>query len=67
MKALAFGVQAVFIGRPFLFAAAYAGEAGVRHGIELLRKEVDKDMALLGLRHIGEMRPELLIENRVAA
>jgi hypothetical protein len=33
----------------------------------LLRKEVDKDMALLGLRHIGEMRPELLIENRVAA
>ena len=57
----------MFVGRPFLFAAAYAGEAGVRHGVALLRKEVDRDMALLGLRRIGEMRPELVIESRVAA
>ena len=31
LKALALGAQFVFVGRPFLYAAAIAGEAGVRH------------------------------------
>lgn len=67
MKALALGARAVFVGRPFLFAAVCAAEDGVRHAISLLNEEVDKDMALLGLRQISQMRPELLIENRVPA
>jgi L-lactate dehydrogenase (cytochrome) len=39
VKALAIGARALFIGRPFLFAAAYAGEPGVAHAIGLLAKE----------------------------
>jgi L-lactate dehydrogenase (cytochrome) len=39
LKALALGAQCVFIGRPFLYAAAYAGEAGVRHAISLLNDQ----------------------------
>jgi L-lactate dehydrogenase (cytochrome) len=61
IKALALGARAVFVGRPFLYAAAFAGQAGVAHGIELLKKEVDKDLALLGLRHIEDVGREALL------
>ncbi|MGH8220255.1 MAG: alpha-hydroxy acid oxidase [Steroidobacteraceae bacterium] len=61
IKALALGAHAVFIGRPFLFAAAHGGQTAVAHGISLLREEIDMDMALLGVRRLAEMSPEMLI------
>ncbi|HEY2591388.1 MAG TPA: alpha-hydroxy acid oxidase [Steroidobacteraceae bacterium] len=61
VKALALGAHAVFVGRPFLFAAAHGGQAAVAHGISLLREEIDKDMALLGVRRIEEITPAMLI------
>jgi L-lactate dehydrogenase (cytochrome) len=60
LKALALGAQFVFVGRPFLFAAAVGGEKAVRHGIGLLSEEIDRDMALLGIRDIAQIRPELV-------
>jgi L-lactate dehydrogenase (cytochrome) len=60
LKALALGAQFVFVGRPLLFAAVAAGEAGVQRALTLLRDEVDRDMALLGIRNIGEISPELV-------
>jgi L-lactate dehydrogenase (cytochrome) len=60
LKALALGAQFVFIGRPFLFAAVVAGEAGVTRALTLLRDEVDRDMALMGVRSIGEITRELV-------
>ena len=60
LKALALGAQFVFIGRPFLYAAVVAGEPGVRRALTLLRDEIDRDMALLGVRSIGEITPELV-------
>ncbi|HYS90975.1 MAG TPA: alpha-hydroxy acid oxidase, partial [Bradyrhizobium sp.] len=60
LKALALGAQFVFVGRPFLFAAAVAGEQGVRHALRILADEVDRDMALLGVRAIREITPELV-------
>jgi len=64
LKTLALGADFVFIGRPFLFAAAVGGEAGVRHAIELLATEISRDMALLGVTDLSEVRPELLSRNR---
>jgi L-lactate dehydrogenase (cytochrome) len=64
LKALALGAQFVFLGRPFLFAAAVAGEPGVRHAIKLLRDEIDRDMALLGIETLAEMRRERLTSAR---
>lgn len=61
LKALALGAHFVFIGRPFLYAAAVGGEAGVRHAIKLLSDEVDRDMALIGIAALAEMRQELLM------
>ncbi|WP_428486368.1 alpha-hydroxy acid oxidase [Rhodopila sp.] len=62
LKALALGADFVFIGRPFLFAAILAGEAGVSHAIDLLTKEIDTDIALLGLHDVGEASGEMLLE-----
>jgi L-lactate dehydrogenase (cytochrome) len=68
LKALALGASFVFVGRPFNYAAAVGGEAGVSHAIGLLRAEVDRNMAMLGINHVREMGPDLLIpENPYAA
>ena len=57
LKALALGADFVFIGRPFLFAAAAAGPEGVRHALQLLRMEIARDMAMLGVRPAGGAGP----------
>ena len=54
LKALALGARFVFAGRPFAFAAAVAGEAGVGHAIRLLGAEVSRNMAMLGLTDLEE-------------
>jgi L-lactate dehydrogenase (cytochrome) len=64
LKALALGAQFVFVGRPFLYAAAIGGEAGVRYGIRLLREEIGRDMALLGINTLAEMTRERLVDAR---
>src|SRR5260221_1033399 len=58
LKALALGAQFVFVGRPFLYAAAIGAEAGVRHGIGLLSDEIERDMALLGITTLAQMTRE---------
>jgi L-lactate dehydrogenase (cytochrome) len=60
LKALALGAHFVFVGRPMLYAAIVGGEPGVQRALTLLRDEVDRDMALLGIRSIGEITPELV-------
>jgi L-lactate dehydrogenase (cytochrome) len=60
LKALALGAQFVFVGRPFLCAAAVGGEPGVAHAIRLLAEEVDRDMALLGINRLDELGPALV-------
>lgn len=60
LKALAIGARFVFVGRPFLHAAAAAGETGVRHAIRLLRAEVDRNMAMLGVTRPDEVGPSHL-------
>jgi L-lactate dehydrogenase (cytochrome) len=55
LKALALGADFVFLGRPFAYAAAARGEAGVRHAIELLRREIDADLAMLGHQSVDTL------------
>jgi L-lactate dehydrogenase (cytochrome) len=64
LKALALGAKFVFVGRPFLYAAAVGGEAGVHHAIRLLKDEIQRDMALLGITTLAEMKRELLVNAR---
>lgn len=60
LKALALGAQYVFIGRPFNYAAATGGEAGVRHAIGMLSAEIRADMGLLGINGLDELGPDML-------
>jgi len=58
IKALALGANACSIGRAYLYGLASGGQAGVERALGLLRAEVERDLALLGCRSIGELRPE---------
>src|ERR1035437_3785803 len=60
LKALALGAKFVFVGRPLLFAAVAGGEAGVQRALTLLGDEVERDMALLGIRSICEISSGLV-------
>lgn len=45
MKALALGARMVFIGRPFLYAAAAGGDTEVRHAAQFLKAEIHRRLA----------------------
>jgi L-lactate dehydrogenase (cytochrome) len=62
LKALALGAAFVFVGRPFVYAAAVAGQAGVGHAIGILSAEVDRNMGLLGINELREMHRDRLIK-----
>ena len=55
LKALALGARFVFLGRPFGYAAAVGGRAGVAHAIALLQLEVSRNMAMLGITRLDDL------------
>lgn len=56
LKALALGARFVFVGRPFNYAASIAGAPGVAHAIGILSQEILRNMALLGINRLHEVR-----------
>lgn len=61
LKALCLGASAVGIGRPVLFSmSAGYGHYGIRRMIQILRKELETNMAFLGARSIKELSPAML-------
>ena len=60
LKALALGASACFIARPYLWALAVGGEAGVAHVLELFRDEIDRAMGLLGVSALSQLSPNML-------
>jgi L-lactate dehydrogenase (cytochrome) len=58
--ALALGARAVLVGRAHLYGLAAAGEAGVRHCIDILAQELRMTMQLCGARTIAELDPGLI-------
>jgi 4-hydroxymandelate oxidase len=60
LKALALGAKAVLIGRPYLYALAFAGAAGVARVIEILRTELTMAMALTGCTSIAQINRSVL-------
>ena len=62
LKAMALGAHCVFLGRPFNYAAAVGGAAGVDHAVSLLQQEVSRNMAMMGLNSLSELNPDCLIQ-----
>ncbi len=61
LVALALGATAVFTARPFLFALACAGEAGVAQALQIYRNELDRALAIAGVT-----RPSALLRDHVS-
>jgi (S)-mandelate dehydrogenase len=49
------GAKVSLFGRPALFGAAAAGEAGIQRALEILRSEVDMVLAQIGCRAFDEL------------
>lgn len=60
VKALALGAKFVFVGRPFLYAAAVDGQAGVAKSASILKDELHRNMGLLGVTDIAEFSSTLV-------
>jgi L-lactate dehydrogenase (cytochrome) len=60
VRALALGADAVMLGRPFVYALAAAGQAGVADLLDLMEKEMRVAMTLTGAASIAEIGPELI-------
>lgn len=60
MKALALGADFVLIGRPFIYATVVGGLPGLVHAIQILKEELVRDMALIGINRLTELDPSFL-------
>ncbi len=55
LKALALGANACSAGRPYLYGLGAGGEAGVDKALQILRSEMERDMALMGAASIDAL------------
>ncbi len=60
LKALAMGATACSGGRLYLYALGGAGTAGVDRATRLLRDEIARDMKLMGVKSLAELKPSML-------
>jgi isopentenyl diphosphate isomerase/L-lactate dehydrogenase-like FMN-dependent dehydrogenase len=58
VKAVCMGARAVLIGRAYAYGLAAAGEPGVARALQILRKDVERTMRLLGCGSIAELGRE---------
>ena len=56
LKALSVGAKCCSIGRYYLYALAAAGQAGVEHALNQLAVEVERDMKLMGVTKVDQLR-----------
>ncbi|GAB5097772.1 alpha-hydroxy acid oxidase [Caballeronia sp. HLA56] len=56
VKAIGLGADAVLLGRAYAYGLGAAGRKGVTQAIELLRKESELTLALMGMCSIDELR-----------
>jgi L-lactate dehydrogenase (cytochrome) len=54
-KALALGATSAWLGRAFLYGLGAGGGAGVRRALEIIRRELDVTLALLGRRDVRDI------------
>lgn len=62
-KAIALGATAVFVGRPYIYGLAIAGERGVSEVVQNIAAELESIVALSGHSSIEEIDRSLLVES----
>jgi L-lactate dehydrogenase (cytochrome) len=66
VKAAALGARAAMIGRAWVYALAARGEAGVRHLLSQMQREISVTLALTGLTSMKAVSPAILLPDRDA-
>jgi len=61
VRAIALGADCAMIGRAYIYALATAGEAGVKHLLELLEKEMRVAMTLTSVARVADISGDLLV------
>src|SRR6185503_4138565 len=61
VKSLALGARAVMIGRAWVYALAARGEAGVRHLLSQMQREIGVTLALTGVTSTRAASPDMLL------
>jgi L-lactate dehydrogenase (cytochrome) len=59
-KALALGAKATLIGRPWIYAVAAKGEAGLTSMLRTFKSEMDVSMALTAARSVADLTADIL-------
>jgi L-lactate dehydrogenase (cytochrome) len=55
---VALGARAALVGRAYLYGLMAGGERGVERAADILVREVNSTLALLGVTRVAELRPE---------
>lgn len=58
LAAIAFGADAVFVGRAYLYGIMAGGQKGVERVVEILKKEIETNMRLMGITSLKELTPD---------
>jgi L-lactate dehydrogenase (cytochrome) len=66
LKALASGARACFIGKSFVYGLAAGGEAGVTMALNLLRRELEVSMALVGVTDTRQLDGRALVQRAIS-
>ncbi len=64
LKALALGAKGTMIGRSYIYGLGAMGEAGVTAALDVIHKEMDTTLALLGERDVKQMSPDNVLMPR---
>lgn len=67
VKALSLGAAGVLVGRAALYGVAAGGEAGAIHALDLLRREIETTLGLVGCRTIDQLSRDLIHRPEVLA
>jgi L-lactate dehydrogenase (cytochrome) len=62
VKMIALGARAVLVGRPWAWAVAARGEAGVRHLLEGLKADIDTALGLTGNTSVADVDSSALYD-----
>jgi L-lactate dehydrogenase (cytochrome) len=63
LKAMALGAKGTFVGRAMAYGLGAGGEAGVTRALNIIQKEADVTMALLGERDVKNVGPHHISSN----
>ncbi len=55
VKAIALGARACMLGRPYLYGLAAAGQQGVELALEILRREIERTLVLVGCPRLEQL------------